>query len=68
MGHKATMQDLQDVHPAVYQNLQKLLAEGNVSELGLVFQVSCYVVHCKSMMMAAGMYTCCMLLVLLSEE
>ena len=42
MGHKATMQDLQDVHPAVYQNLQKLLAEGNVSELGLVFQVSCH--------------------------
>lgn len=68
MGHKATVQDLQDVHPTVYQNLQKLLAEGNVSELGLVFQVSCYVVHCKSTMTAAGMYTGCMLSVLLSDE
>lgn len=39
MGHKSTMEDLQEVHPAVYQNLQKLLAQDNVSQLGLVFQV-----------------------------
>ena len=46
MGHKSTMQDLKDVHPVVYHSLQKLLAEDNVSNLGLVFQVS-LVVLCK---------------------
>lgn len=40
MGHKSTMEDLKEVHPAVYQNLQKLLLQDDVSHLGLVFQVS----------------------------
>ena len=39
MGHRSTLQDLKDVHPAVHDSLQKLLTESSVSELGLVFQV-----------------------------
>ena len=45
MGHKSTLQDLKDVHPAVHDSLQKLLAEPNVSDLGLVFQVSQQLLH-----------------------
>ena len=39
MGHKSTLQDLQDVHPTIHASLQKLLAQDNASQLGLVFQV-----------------------------
>ena len=39
MGHKPTLQDLQDVHPTIHASLQKLLAQDNASQLGLVFQV-----------------------------
>lgn len=41
MGHKPTLQDLKDVHPTIHASLQKLLAEDNVAQLGLVFQVPC---------------------------
>lgn len=48
MGHKSTLQDLKDVHPTIHANLQKLLAEDNAAQLGLVFQVlrsiSCIVI------------------------
>lgn len=40
MGRDVGLEDLKDVHLDVYQNLKKLLAyEGDVSDLGLVFQV-----------------------------
>lgn len=39
MGHKPTLQDLQDVHPTIHASLQKLLAQDNAAQLGLVFQV-----------------------------
>ena len=39
MGHKPTLQDLKDVHPTIHASLQKLLAEDDAAQLGLVFQV-----------------------------
>ena len=39
MGHRPTLQDLKDVHPDIYHSLQKLLAQDNAAQLGLVFQV-----------------------------
>lgn len=39
MGHKPTLQDLKDVHPTIHHNLQKLLTQDGVAQLGLVFQV-----------------------------
>ena len=39
MGHKPTLQDLKDVHPTIHASLQKLLAQDNAAQLGLVFQV-----------------------------
>ncbi len=40
MGREVGLEDLKDVHPDVFQNLKKLLSyEGDVSDLGLVFQV-----------------------------
>ena len=40
LGQAARLEDLQEAHPEIHSNLQKLLAmrEG-VSDLGLVFQV-----------------------------
>lgn len=39
MGHRPNLQDLKDVHPAIFHSLQKLLAQDNAAQLGLVFQV-----------------------------
>ncbi len=40
MGRDVGFEDLKDVSPDVYSSLKKLLAyEGDVSELGLIFQV-----------------------------
>ena len=39
MGHRPNLQDLKDVHPTIAHSLQKLLAEDNAAQLGLVFQV-----------------------------
>ena len=39
MGHRPNLQDLKDVHPAIFHSLQKLLTQDNAAQLGLVFQV-----------------------------
>lgn len=42
MDRPLGLEDLQDVHPEIYDSLKKLLAhEGSVEDMGLFFQVLC---------------------------